>query len=429
MATISSAGSGTGLDITGIPALQAVQSRVPSPPAAAETQSAQASLSAMGRLHGALSVFLDAAQTMTSTDTWSATQASSDNEAVSATSDSQAATSQYDVTVASLAQAQITTSAIFSGSNAVIGLGTLHFEIGSWNAGRNTFTPNPNWPKSDILVDANDNSLERIRDRINAAGVGVIASVLSDVTGSWLVLRSTGTGSTNGFKVSATDETGQQARDGLAALGFDGSGLSNQMQLTQSAADASGAINGKPFASSDNVVADQIPGVSLQLQAPTTRPATITIEPETDSIKQAVNRFAEAYNDLHALVENQLSHTGDDVTRQTALAVQTHMNNITGQSATQDSGLANWLAGLGVTVQADRSVHVDNKRLEQAVSSSNLPQTQRLVSRATSLASPDSVSTTESSSSSLIQNRLATQYGAINQTPPSGWSGLYGSSH
>ena len=429
MATISSAGSGTGLDITGIPALPAVQSRVPSPPAAAETQSAQASLSAMGRLHGALSVFLDAAQTMTSEETWSATQSSSDSEAVSATSDSQATAAQYDVTVASLAQAQITTSAIFSGSNAVIGLGTLHFEIGSWNAGRNTFTPNPNWPKSDILVDGSDNSLERIRDRINAAGVGVIASVLSDVTGSWLVLRSTGSGSSNGFKVTATDDTGQQARDGLAALGFDGSGLSNQMQLTQAATDASGTINGQPFASSDNTVNGQIPGVSLQLQSPTARAATITVEPDTERIKLAVNQFAEAYNDLHALVENQLNNAGDDVTRQTAQAVQTHMDNITGQSANQGNGLANWLAGLGVTVQADRSVKVDDKQLEQAVSSSSLPQTQRLVARATPLASLDTVRPIDSGSSSLIQNRLATQYGAINQTPPSGWSGLYGSSH
>ena len=428
MATISSAGSGTGLDITGIPALPTPTGRQSPPPAAVESQSAQASLSAMGRLHGALSVFLDAAQAMTSPDTWTAAKASSDDAAVDATASSQATPGQYDVTVASLAQAQITTSAIFSGSNAVIGLGTLHFEIGSWSGGRNTFTPNPNWPKSDVLVDAGDSSLERIRDRINAAGVGVIATVLSDVTGSWLVLRSTGTGTDSGFKVSTTDEAGQQAQDGLSALGFDGTGLASQMQLTQAAANAVGTVNGKPFESSDNTLTEQVPGVTLQVQGVTQSSATITVAQDTASIKQAVNDFATAYNDLHSLVQSQLRSDGDDVIRQTALAVQKHMNNITGQSADQDTGLSSWLASVGVSVQADRSLRVDEKRLEQAVSM-RLSMTQALVAQASPLAPMNDQDNATQNATSLIQTRLASQYGAIQAPAGSPWPSLYGNSH
>jgi len=412
MASISSAGSSNGLDVNVISAMPVANGKTPVHTTAPESQAAQASLSAMGRLHGALSTFLDAAQALTSADTWSATQASSsDEQTVSATSDSTAAVGTYDITVASLAQSQITSSTVFSGSNAVIGLGTLHFELGSWSGLQNSFATNPNWPKSDIRIDRNDSSLERIRDRINAAGVGVIATVLSDATGSWLVLRSTGSGSENGFKVTATDETGQRAENGLAALGFDASALGRpQMSLTQAAGNASGTINGQPYESSSNTITDAVPGVTLQLQRASQATVKVEINTDRESIKQSVEHFARAYNDLNTLVKAQLSESSDtenDVTRQTAQAVQKHMHSITGQGAGNGS-LSRWLSDIGLTVQADQSLQVDPVKLDQAVTA-RLSQTQRMVADAAPL--PDTAQASVAPPSSTdYRTRLASQY-------------------
>jgi hypothetical protein len=88
---------------------------------------------------------------------------------------------------------QSDSAATLSSLSIAIGIGvdidTLDIELGNWSGPQSTFVPNPQWPKASVNAGTKDISLERVRDRINAAGVGVLAVVVSDATGSRLLLR------------------------------------------------------------------------------------------------------------------------------------------------------------------------------------------------------------------------------------------------
>lgn len=305
MASISVSGTGSGIDVSSFVTQQQLTvdkpSAEPSRPTPAEP--VQTKLSTEGKLQSAQSSYQAAAQQLAQDMSWANTMVQSNQaSAVSASADSSASAGEYAVEVSSLATAQATTSASFSGVGTVIGIGTLNIELGSLNSSQTAFTTNPNWPKSDVRLGPHDNSLERIRDKINAAGVGVVASVISDATGSRLVLRSTSTGADNGFKVSASGEDGKPPSPDLAALGFDPALAQAQQGTvqTQAAADAIGKVNGVPFQSSTNTLSNAVQGVSFKLGKVTDGPVKVSVGMDQDAVKKSITDFTQSYNELNA---------------------------------------------------------------------------------------------------------------------------------
>ncbi len=317
MASISIAGTGSGIDVN----LFVTQQQLTVEKSSAEptrtttatpSETVQPNLSPLGKLQGAESSYAGAAQKLAEDMSWANVLAQSSQPlAVSASSDGTAVAGDYSVEVSSLASAQSTSSASFSGFGTVIGLGTLHIELGGLNSSQTAFSTNPNWPKADVRVGPHDNSLERIRDKINAAGVGVVASVISDATGTRLVLRSTSTGADNGFKVSASGEGGKPPSPDLAALGFDPAMAQQQQstQQTQAASDAKAKIDGVEVASSTNTVADAVQGVSFKLGKVTDGPVKVSVGIDQDMLKKSITEFTKSYNELNALGQPPLAPT------------------------------------------------------------------------------------------------------------------------
>lgn len=304
MASISVSGTGSGIDVSSFVTQPTLTVDKPSVEAARAipAEPVQTNLSSQGKLQSAQSTYVSAAQNLADEVSWANTVAqSSQPSAVSASSDSTAAAGNYSVEVNSLATAQATTSASFSGVGTVIGLGTLHIELGSINSSQTAFATNPNWPKSDVRLGPHDNSLEKIRDKINAAGVGVVASVISDATGSRLVLRSTSTGADNGFKVSASGEDGKPASPDLAALGFDPTQVQQSTVQTQAAGDAKAKVNGVDVQSPTNTISNAVQGVSFKLGKVTDGPVNVSVGQDQDALKKSINQFTQSYNELNAL--------------------------------------------------------------------------------------------------------------------------------
>lgn len=306
MALISSVGPGGGIDVNTIVVQPpAVEKQQPVESRPSQTESVQANLSSTGKLQNALDTYVDAAQMLSANSTWLNTNTQSSNpSAVSATANEQAQPGDYSVQVSSLAAAQSTASASFASMGTVVGLGTLKIEMGGWDTSQSTFATNPNWPKSNILVDHQDNSLEKVRDKINAAGVGVVASVITDATGSRLVLSASNTGLTNGFKVSAEENPQAPKVEEavpLSALAFDPSlNKAGGMTMTQAAADAVGKINGVNVQSPSNTVSDAVQGVSFDFKAVTKKPVEVSVGTDDQAIKKSITAFAKAHNELNA---------------------------------------------------------------------------------------------------------------------------------
>jgi len=154
----------------------------------------------------------------------------------------------------------------------------------------------------DLTVDGNtiqvaitagtDDTLEGIRDAVNAADAGVQASIIDDGTGFRLVLNSSETGTTNAFTVTTT--------------GLDATGTSLFAGFTETAAsDATFTLDNIAVTSATNSVADVIDGITLDLRNTTTAPSSFTVERDVNAIGDRLQEFVDAYNDVISFIDAQ----------------------------------------------------------------------------------------------------------------------------
>lgn len=194
---------------------------------------------------------------------------------------------QYKVQVEQLAQNhQVRSDAVTSRTTALADLG---FTVGTFDINGVTIT-----------IDADDNLLD-LRDKINVAGGGVQATILSaSSTEHFLVISGKETGSVN-----AIDFNGGSAF--ADSIGFtDGvGGVKNELQAAQ---DAIIQVNGLGvnIVRSSNTIDDVIDGVTLNLfRAEPDAEITINVENDLNAVKTNIVDFVTAFNDLKDFIDDQ----------------------------------------------------------------------------------------------------------------------------
>jgi flagellar hook-associated protein 2 len=377
MATISSPGIGSGLDVNSIiTQLVAIERQ---PVAALQTKATkiETQISEFGKQKSALSTLRDAALKLTATDFWGQTVGSSSNPAaVGVTTTSSAATGIYSVAVQSLAATQSLASGVYASSASTLGAGTLRIELGAWNTGQTSFTPKAGSTTIDIAVEATD-TLAQIRDKINGAGAGVQAMVFTDAGGSRLMLRSAATGAENAFRTSVS-ATGTfpplgGAVTGLAALNYDPSTpASTSMSRTQTAANAAATFNGLAVSSTSNTLANLVDGVTLTLGAVTTAPVDVSVVQDSASMKKSLQAFADAYNAVATLINTQTKYNAATKTGgplqgdSAAVGLQRQLRSLAGTGAGASSTFAR-LADVGLGTDASGQMIVSSSKLDNAL--------------------------------------------------------------
>ncbi len=206
IATITSTGVGSGLDVNSIvTALMNVEQR---PLTLMQTKGStlQTEISAFGSLKSQLANLGDVATRLASADNWKNYSAtSSDSSVVSATTTAKAAAGEHKLTVSQLAQAQVLASGTFAASTSTVGSGKLSIEVGTTANG--AFTPASGKSPVTVTVDSAHQTLAGVRDAINAAGSGVTASIVNGSGGARLVLRSAN-GAGSSVRMTAADDDG-----------------------------------------------------------------------------------------------------------------------------------------------------------------------------------------------------------------------------
>ena len=284
MASITSSGIGSGLDIAGlVQQLVAAEAAPVSTRIAQKEARVQTKLSAFGNLKSALADFRDQVDKMRTANSFLTRKAASGNEDLFTVSVSESALpARYSVEVAQLAQSQKLTSGTFADQDAVVGTGELTVTVGT-----ETFI---------IDVTTENNTLAGIRDSINGAldNTGVSATIVNADAGSYLILTGDNTGAANNMTVTQTGGDG-----GLSALEYDpGAGL-NSMTESIAAQDALVRIDGFDVLSSTNTIVGAVDGVTLNLlQADPGLPASLQIDNDTDTVTQVINDFVASYNAL-----------------------------------------------------------------------------------------------------------------------------------
>lgn len=364
MANISSPGIGSGLDIKSIVSQLTEVERMPLKKMQSAASTIQTRISSFGQMQSLLSTFKDAASALSNPSSWNVVTATSSNPTVmSATATGGSVTGSYTVTVNKLAASQTVASSAappFADSTAVVGQGDITIGLGSWASG--SFVADPTRLPVTISVGAGADSLAAVRDRINAANAGVSASIVQDFNGARLVLRSTQTGSANGFQI---DTTGS-----LGALAYNGAG--SAMTQTQPAENAEVTINNLPVTSASNTLTSAIDGVTLKLSQVTTAPVDITVAQDTDAIAKSVQTFADAYSALAKYISTQSAYDatskiggplqGDFTTRTTQNQLRSVFAQVSGASSVYTQ-----ISQIGLSVQTDGSLKLDTGKLKTAL--------------------------------------------------------------
>lgn len=381
MASISSPGIGSGLDISSIVEQLVSAERVPVE-SRLNTKEAtyQAELSAYGALKSTLSSFKGSLASLTSFENFQSLRASSsDSSVISASVSDGALTGNYSIEVSDLAKAQTIASKAFADTTTTVGEGTLTFQFGTYDSGGNTFTPNADKGIKTVDISSTDGSLVGIRDAVNDADIGVSASIINDGSGYRLVFNSDDTGAANSLKVTVSDSSDASDTDdaGLSQLAYDPTatvGAGKNLEEKVTAQDAAFTVNGISVTSSSNEISSVIDGLTLNLKDVTSgTPVSVSVSTSTSNITKNVEAFVTAFNDMVKTINSLTSYNadtkqagillGDSVTR----GVTSQIRNILSSAVAGLDGAYRSLADIGITTQAGGTLALDSSKLSDAI--------------------------------------------------------------
>lgn len=373
MATLTIPGLGSNLPIDNIiSSLMSVESQ-PLTQLASKEASYQAKISALSQVKGSLSSFQAAALTLQSASSFSSTQAGSSlSDVATLSATDKAAAANYSLFVEELAQNQKLATAAFSSASSVIGSGKLTFSFGTTSGA--TFTANPEKTAKTVDIPANA-TLNDIRDAVNAAKIGVTASVVNDGSGYRLVYTSQDTGTANSLKIVNSADSGA-----LAGLAHDPAGTT--LTTVQVAKDAKIQLDGITIIKSSNTITDAVDGLTITLKKKQTAgdaSVALSVSKDSSGIKKTLDGFVKAYNDLNKTLKNLTAFdtsaepkqgeqraaaalNGESVVRN----IQSQIRNVFNQ--VQDVGGAYRIpADVGIGFNTDGTIKLDATKLQKAI--------------------------------------------------------------
>jgi flagellar hook-associated protein 2 len=359
MATISSSGVGSGLDVSALVTQLVAAERAPYDTriARAETK-VTTQVSALGRLKSALSTFQSALTGLKDATSFQKRDVSiSDISVLTATATTQAASGSYEIEVSQLAKSsQLASNPFVAGSTAAVGTGTLQLTMGA-----RSFS---------VAIDDAHKTLAGVRDAINAAtdNPGVRATLIKAQDGTRLVLTGSATGTANAVKVTASGGDG-----GLAQITYDPPG-STALHVVNPAQDAIVMVSGYEVHSASNTVSDAIEGVTLALRSEDVdKTATLTIADDTASVKSLAQNFVTAYNALAGQMATLRSY---DASTQTAgpllgdamlLGIESQVRRAISDPASGLTGAYTTLASLGIATTTAGTLALDGTKFDAAL--------------------------------------------------------------
>jgi len=220
---------------------------------------------------------------------------SSDTDIVTATATAEAATGSYSVLVNQLALNEKETHEGFADSNTTAVTTT---------AGTFSYTYAGESYTVDVLADATLTDLvQAINNDVDNPGVQ--ATILND-----------GSGLDTAYHLVLSGETGED--NTITDIQVNLTNFSANFTETQTAQNAEIRVDGYPPASwiesDSNEVTEVISGVTLNLKNTSATAATITITNDTDAVKETIQEFVSAYNEVITLINTNVAYDPESET-------------------------------------------------------------------------------------------------------------------
>lgn len=345
-----SLGIGSGLDTKALVESLAAAARAPKESLIAKREAANAArISLLGEISSAIDGFASALGQLVQGGTLFTQPSVSDRSILTAAAVPGAAIGALSaqIEVVQLAKAQSLVSAPLAATDPV-GQGDLTLVTAT-----GSFT---------VTIGPDNDSLAGLAAAINDKNAGVTASVITDSTGSRLMLKG-GTGAARAFTLSVPEGTAT----GLERFAYDPL-VAGGMTAAQLAQDAIVKLDGVEVRRGVNAFEDLIQGVKIDLQraAPGTT-VTLGITRPDAAIKVAVDDFVLAYNELHAMLAKatapSLGEAGGALRGD--LSVREMQRQLAGLTSTvlASGGGPRTLAEIGVATARDGTLSVNKATL------------------------------------------------------------------
>jgi len=270
------------------------------------------------------------------------TTGSSDSSIVSASADRTATAGTHTIVVSQLATVSSSYSGYIPSGSSLAGA-TINVAYG----------PDPSHPlKTDTInIPTTDTTLAKAASYVNSGSYGVTANVVTDSTGSRLVLTSKTSGAAGNLTVTSS------------AAGF-----SNAAGL-----DAQLTVDGVPVDSATNTVAGAITGVTLSLGAADKNTSVlVSVEPDTNGGATAIQNFITAYNAVVGSINSQykLDSNGNEGVLAGDSMLQTLQGELLGMVSSAVSGVGQYtnLQSMGIEMQNDGTLQINSSVLSNALS-------------------------------------------------------------
>lgn len=334
-----------------------------------QTALINADISAVGSLKSALEKVQESISALADIDKYQQRTTSEDDEFISLESSKDASVGSYSVKVDALAASHKLLSTGIDSEEA-IGEGTL-----SISSGTNNF---------DVAI-SDTATLSNIRDAINDAedNDSVVATIITDDNGQHLVLSSKETGTDNEIKIVVDDaDTNDLDTAGLSRLAYDPDIASPTyaVNLTEvnAAADAQITIDGTlVVTSSTNEFKNVIDGIDItakKAQGVDDDQSQVKISEDNSGIKEMLDTFVTAYNELVDLNENYSKVgdgnsgilSGDSLLR----GVMSKIRNELSSNFTYGTDGEASLATLGIETDRYGKLSLDSDKLNDAINDS-----------------------------------------------------------
>ena len=352
---ISSAGIGSGLDVAKIVEKTVAAEKTPLKKLETKAEGIQTQISTYGEIKSLTSKLDDSVSKLTRDSAWNGVNISASNSTISGVMTGIATPGTYNIRVTQLAQAQTTAiggtgGAALAKDETMGAAGTIKLTMGG--------------ESKELSISASD-TLTNIATKVNEAGMGIQASVVTNVDGTErLMLFSKETGTDKGFEVEL---------DGLTKLG---------QSTPQEAKNAEIKLNGMTLESSSNTFANTIPGLSFTVSEVTTNDATLTVKADTEAMKKNIQEFVDAYNELNDLLTKSTKsvRTADGKVDQSAqssgvgtlqgdsatVSLQNSLRMLT-QGISGSKGSLTRLSDIGIQMQEGGKLSLDVSKLDKAL--------------------------------------------------------------
>ncbi|RMP65861.1 hypothetical protein ALQ18_03605 [Pseudomonas marginalis pv. marginalis] len=323
-----------------------------------QSQKATTTLSSIGKIQAALDAFRGALTTMGTDNSFSGLTGTSSNEAVATmTAGAGASNGSFSLVVNQLATpSKLSTVSFAGGQTTVVNKTTTATTLTMSQSGKNY----------DLSVPPNA-TLQQVRDSINSqfSTAGLSANILTDSSGSRLILTSTNGGVGSDITMSGN------------------SGIDTGYTVVSPPQNAKYTIDGIAAESKTNNIADAVSGISIKLltvsptvttndqtENPKRTAVTISVSTSTTALKSGVKGFVDTYNALLKAMNTETAVTkdasgnsvaatltGDPTLRTLQSALRNEFNALSG------SGTLKSLAQFGIsTDQSTGLLTIDDKK-------------------------------------------------------------------